>query len=119
MITIMTMRTVIRMIIITMIMITIMITTTIIRIITTSTRGDFPLPLVGGIITLTQQKQVPTTPTRDRPHSTEINATPAMIAAGADVLIGFFGPDHYGNERKYHEAASAAYRAMVSKRSQK
>jgi hypothetical protein len=42
-----------------------------------------------------------------------------MIAAGADVLIGQFGPDHYGNERKYREAAIAVYGAMVAKHSQK
>jgi hypothetical protein len=49
----------------------------------------------------------------------DIEITPTMIEAGADVLMGRFDPDHYGNDRRYRDAARAAYRAMVSKRSQK
>jgi hypothetical protein len=45
----------------------------------------------------------------------DVEITPAMIEAGADVLIGRLGPDHYGNDRKYRDAAIAAYCAMVSK----
>jgi hypothetical protein len=49
----------------------------------------------------------------------EIELTPAMIEAGGDVLNGCFGPDYYGNEEIYREAAIKAYRAMVAKRRQK
>ena len=44
-----------------------------------------PLP-ARGIITLTQQTQVPTTLARDRLHSTEIEVTPAMIEAGREAF---------------------------------
>ena len=36
-----------------------------------------------------------------------------MIEAGADELMGHFGPDYYGNDTKYREAAIAAYRVMA------
>ena len=45
-------------------------------------RTSFPSPLVGGIVTLTQQKQLPTTPARDRP----IRVTDEMVRAGWKAL---------------------------------
>jgi hypothetical protein len=42
-----------------------------------------------------------------------------MIEAGADVLMGCFGPDYYGEKEPYLKAAFATYRSMVAKRSQK